>query len=561
MKNHVYKVPYDKDDLANIFAPNCDETLILEAESRSKLDKDLVKPYDYTYQNSLYELFTTQTQKSLDQLYFAMKLRKKLWRKYFVKHKPNIVKSIGFLPNQSSMSKSRQAFHIVKHNITNFQTIIDMDWQSRLEHRMDKPITHEIIVVVKDLLMPLAEKTRANASDFEIALKEEMFDDLQYVQSLEKEIDELQSDKNKSSNEYDLLLQECLSKDILCVALSSMTDIDEYSEMACKYLEKVKECECLEIELSKQKDTVSKEDYHKPKQQESTSFREHREKYFEIQDLKAQLQDKDIAISELKILIEKSKGKSVETKFDKPLVVHQTNAIQVPKPSVLGVIHNTSVSRPQLRSNQMKDKSVTACNDSLKSRTSNVNVVCVTYGKCAFNSIHDACVSKFLNDVNARSKKPQVVPIKPRKPKRKANQSVATPPKKTVTSDSTIQKSRSYNRMMYEKTSKAWMRTQLKHYGFDYKKIPLYCDSQSPIAISCNPIQHSRTKHINVCYHFIKEHVERGIIELYFVRTEYQLTDMFTKDLSQDRFEYLVRRLGMRCLTPAELEVLANETP
>ncbi|GKB20788.1 hypothetical protein Tco_0854711 [Tanacetum coccineum] len=68
-----------------------------------------------------------------------------------------------------------------------------------------------------------------------------------------------------------------------------------------------------------------------------------------------------------------------------------------------------------------------------------------------------------------------------------------------------------------------WMRTQLKDYGFNYNKIPLYCDSQSAIAISYNPIQHSRTKHIHTRYHFIKEQVERDIIELYFVRTEYQL--------------------------------------
>ncbi|GJT90815.1 hypothetical protein Tco_1079660 [Tanacetum coccineum] len=74
--------------------------------------------------------------------------------------------------------------------------------------------------------------------------------------------------------------------------------------------------------------------------------------------------------------------------------------------------------------------------------------------KCVFNSIHDAYVSKFLNDMNARSKKPQVVPIRHRKPIRKLNQSVATPPKKIVASDPTIQKSRSYYRMLYEKTSK-----------------------------------------------------------------------------------------------------------
>nr|GEY95258.1 hypothetical protein [Tanacetum cinerariifolium] len=95
-----------------------------------------------------------------------------------------------------------------------------------------------------------------------------------------------------------------------------------------------------------------------------------------------------------------------------------------------------------------------------------------------------------------------------------------------------------------------WMRTQLQDYGFNYK-IPLYCDSQSAIAISCNPVQHFRIKHIRTWYHFIKEQVENGIIELYFVRIEYQLADMFTKALPEN---------GMRCLTPVELEVLANES-
>ncbi|GJU27087.1 hypothetical protein Tco_1165708 [Tanacetum coccineum] len=82
----------------------------------------------------------------------------------------------------------------------------------------------------------------------------------------------------------------------------------------------------------------------------------------------------------------------------------------------------------------------------------------------------------------------------------------------------------------------------------------MYCDSKAAIAISCNPVKHSRTKHIDVRYHFIKEQIENGIIELFFVRTEYQLADLFTKALSEDRFKYLVRRLGMRCLTPEELK-------
>nr|GEX65925.1 retrotransposon protein, putative, unclassified [Tanacetum cinerariifolium] len=101
-----------------------------------------------------------------------------------------------------------------------------------------------------------------------------------------------------------------------------------------------------------------------------------------------------------------------------------------------------------------------------------------------------------------------------------------------------------------------WMRTQLTDYGFHFNKILIYCDSKSTIAISCKPVQHSRTKHIDVRYHFIKEHVENGTIELYFVKTDYQLADIFTKALPADRFNYLVRCLGMRSLSPKELERL-----
>ncbi|GJV74795.1 hypothetical protein Tco_1506379 [Tanacetum coccineum] len=103
-----------------------------------------------------------------------------------------------------------------------------------------------------------------------------------------------------------------------------------------------------------------------------------------------------------------------------------------------------------------KTKSVTVCNNSLKPKTSNVNVVYATCGKCVFNSNHDAYVPKFINDVNARTKKPKVVHISTRKPKRQTKQSVATPHKKTVASDTIIQKSKSYFRMLYENTSNGY---------------------------------------------------------------------------------------------------------
>ncbi|GKA83730.1 hypothetical protein Tco_0805325 [Tanacetum coccineum] len=103
-----------------------------------------------------------------------------------------------------------------------------------------------------------------------------------------------------------------------------------------------------------------------------------------------------------------------------------------------------------------------------------------------------------------------------------------------------------------------WMRTQLTDYDFHFNKVPIYCDSKSAIAISFNPAQHSRTKHIAVRYHLIKEHIEKGMTELYFVKTDYQLADIFTKALPVDMFNYLVCRLDMRSLSPQELERLAK---
>ncbi|GJW29971.1 putative reverse transcriptase domain-containing protein [Tanacetum coccineum] len=103
-----------------------------------------------------------------------------------------------------------------------------------------------------------------------------------------------------------------------------------------------------------------------------------------------------------------------------------------------------------------------------------------------------------------------------------------------------------------------WMRTQLTDYGFHFDKVPIYYDSKLAITISYNLVQHSRNKHIVVRYHFIKEHVEKGTIELYFVKTDYQLADIFTKALPKERFDYLVHRLDMCSLSPQELKLLAK---
>ncbi|GJY35221.1 retrovirus-related pol polyprotein from transposon TNT 1-94 [Tanacetum coccineum] len=104
-----------------------------------------------------------------------------------------------------------------------------------------------------------------------------------------------------------------------------------------------------------------------------------------------------------------------------------------------------------------------------------------------------------------------------------------------------------------------WMILQLTDYGLGFNKIPMYCDNKSAIALSCNNVQHSRSKHIDIRFHFIKEHVENGVIELYFVNTEYQLADIFTKALARERIEFLINKLGMRSFTPETLKQLADE--
>ena len=82
-------------------------------------------------------------------------------------------------------------------------------------------------------------------------------------------------------------------------------------------------------------------------------------------------------------------------------------------------------------------------------------------------------------------------------------------------------------------------------YGMKLTKIPIYCDNTSAIAITENPVQHSRTKHIDIRYHFIREHVMNGTVELHFVPTDKQLADIFTKPLDEATFSRLVSELGM----------------
>ncbi|GJZ41172.1 hypothetical protein Tco_0588058, partial [Tanacetum coccineum] len=383
-KPRLYEIPYDTSDPANRFCPNGEETVTLEKESRSKLDKDKVKPYNYTYQNSLYETFKPPSKAYLDQLERAKEVRKTMWRKTFVRTKPNIAKNVAFLPISKSISKSRQLYNEMTNNFNHFRTICQQTWSNHTNSAFPNPTAKSMEVLIKTLLMPLSNKTILDSHCFIHELKREMNDDLEYVNSLEKELDELESEKADFSNIYDLLLEECVSKDVTCSYLHSMSHLNANTELQCMYLHKVKECECLAQKLSKQTESVNKEVHNNLlksfsklekhsislelslqhckeqmknnpvcKENASNVFRKEREQYHEIQDLKAQMQDKNMVINELKKLILVTKGKSVETQFDKPSVVRQPNAQRIPKPSVLGKPTPFSNS-PEMRSFQTK---------------------------------------------------------------------------------------------------------------------------------------------------------------------------------------------------------------
>nr|GEV53315.1 putative reverse transcriptase domain-containing protein [Tanacetum cinerariifolium] len=268
----LYAYLYDQNSHANRLIPDREETLALERESRSKLHKDSVRPYDYTKLYRLYDIFKPPTQEYETQLAHANEIRRKMWRRSFVKSKPNIYKNIEFLPVSKSISK----------NLFRAPTALDMEILN---------ISVKGNCARFSWLMPLAIKTH---------------------------------------DMYDVILHDCVSKDVMCSYLQSLSDLDTLAELQCLYLHKVKECDCLAQKLSKQTEYVSKKDHTKLLQRfakvekhsisfelalqkckeqvknntvcnekASNVFRKEREQYFEIQDLKAQMQDKNIAINSL----------------------------------------------------------------------------------------------------------------------------------------------------------------------------------------------------------------------------------------------------------------------
>ncbi|GJS10752.1 hypothetical protein Tco_0367548 [Tanacetum coccineum] len=90
-----------------------------------------------------------------------------------------------------------------------------------------------------------------------------------------------------------------------------------------------------------------------------------------------------------------------------------------------------------------------------------------------------------------------------------------------------------------------WMKSQLSDYDIYYKMVSIFCDNTSAIAISNNLVLRSRTKHLDIKYHFIRDHILKGDIEQHFIPTEYQLADIFPKPLDEPTFTRIKAELGM----------------
>jgi len=90
-----------------------------------------------------------------------------------------------------------------------------------------------------------------------------------------------------------------------------------------------------------------------------------------------------------------------------------------------------------------------------------------------------------------------------------------------------------------------WMKQTLRDFGCEFNKIPLLCDNESAIKLANNPVQHSRTKYIDIRHHFLRDHEAKGDIELFHVSTENQLADIFTKPLDETRFCFLRSELNI----------------
>nr|GEV11161.1 retrovirus-related Pol polyprotein from transposon TNT 1-94 [Tanacetum cinerariifolium] len=277
-KNNLLYTDFKKSEAELARAPESNEVIRLEKESRSKLS-DLIRPFDYDKLNNLYDLFVPQREKSFEQRYFSERSR------------------LSYTPINNGNSKK------------SFNKLTTL-----LQKQMDESI-------------PWDQKCKSSIELFKIKSSvDTIFDGVEHCKETTAHRTYSELPKSKT-----------MSKSFESVQKHSIN---------------------LELELQQCKEKIEHDKSFKVNQ--SNGFRKEREQYVKIQDLKAQLQGKGIVISELKKLIEKLKGKSVDTKFEKSSVIQQLNDFKSQRPSILG--KPTTLSNSFERKDFSKSKSVTQNN-------------------------------------------------------------------------------------------------------------------------------------------------------------------------------------------------------
>nr|GEY15608.1 retrovirus-related Pol polyprotein from transposon TNT 1-94 [Tanacetum cinerariifolium] len=541
LEKHDPPIVHDSEEILQLAQESC--------EKMKQLNKE-IKPANYTKINHLSGVFFPQTAMSREELYFLNNSKT-----------ANVSKSIS-IPNEdlsddTTPSVARKFLNEVKSTIVTLQRVVKHKMTIET-HNWSSSAHQELHKIVRDKNFPIVNQVDTRVQNFEI----------QFLKALELEIERLL----KAVVSQDIM--NIVQKESVVDTSNIQTELErtkkrfgnciikkenEYAKLWNDWYKKCDECKY---------DKISYDKAYKDMQQKIEQLTQLFKKVYDQKDnthdtsentkfTKQPIVENLPKVGETNALSkpvtsnsvstpQESKGmfrmNPVKTSRDEKHVPNTVRAsdkkkpITVSQPPVItkkdvnsdsnGLsstgVDNTKTRRPQPRSNTKHDRVPSVSNSS---RNAN-------YAGCKDTFKSTSGGAQFLGEklVSWSSKKQDC----------------------TVLSTAEAE----YVSLSVCFTQVLWMRTQLTDYGFHFNKILIYCDSKSAIAISCNPVQHSRTKHIVVCYHFIKEHVEKGTIELYFVKMDYQLADIFTKALPADRFNYLVHRLGMRSLAPKELERL-----
>nr|GEW51551.1 hypothetical protein [Tanacetum cinerariifolium] len=500
----LYNIGCYNDNLALMLTPKFDEVIRLEKESQSKLN-DLIKPFDYEKLNNPYDLFVPQREKSSEQRYFLERSRlshtvvnngnsKESFNKQTTLLKKRMDKSI-LLDKQCR--SSLELFKVKTYVNTIFQ-VVELCKESIDKRTYVGYIDPFIQNTIQATFCPEIQRINAGLHKFQMCLKEEMVADLRYFNSLKLEVDSLRSQletqKTQFLNEIDRLSRKYYYIDHMNAILGIYTELDEDKGIVKSELKKlIEKLKGNSVDTKFEKSSVVRE---------PNAFKSERSSIFgKPTILSNSLARKDFLTSKFvtKNDVSIDFSKQVTTQIlpsDKKSILNNTNVLapgmyklhteptqtrtsQLPNDSretnkrvsfSIGVVPTTSISRPQLKSNPIEDRvmlnnsqgkkqevedyhrnvkfsmnntSVTAGNDSLNAKTSNVNFVCVTCGICVLNGNHDKFVR---NGVNSRTTMPMAMPNSTREPK----QFVEKPIRKTVDSESN-QKPRNTFRKLYER--------------------------------------------------------------------------------------------------------------